>query len=543
MPLVFGEKKINKISGPVSMYILKPSKLKQKEFPNLPLIILFGDIHLGNEYMCTEEHDVKGENDTFKIYDVNFLKLFNDCVDDGEKIDFYVEGGDLHAAVRAKNQNDYPLVNLKNLFSECYINPRSTVNTMSGKQLADYQHTKDHCNLIPKIRWQSGDIRFFYDPESKNKKFGATIERLLKKITCNFTDKDLTGEDLKKVLTSLNKNPSSHEITDITTPEEKLDNLQYLITQLQSIGGIEPIEVSKELENIVLVSDGLIQKEMDKMPDSTRNKLKKYIYEYFSYTYTNTVTNKLEYMKLIIEFQRNFIKLVLGYLINETIDSDSLAYFNRNKKLILKYYVFIIQKYGIITEIFTLCRILKYLTYEEVPIINIIYYGDLHIQNIYYFLTRISGLYDCELSIGRKEYPDASTKKTSYNRCIEILSDINIGNLIVEVKKNFKREDVLALPTLSEDLSEDLREPLEVALQNTTPVKHRFRTNKLIERRRSNNRSKRKKSIQKKERSRVRKSIQKKERSRVRKPSPKKRSRARKSSPKKRRISTSKKCR
>jgi hypothetical protein len=506
MPLTFGEKVVNKISGPVSMHILKPTN-NQKEFPNLPLIILFGDAHSNTENMCDKE----SKDNTFEIYDVNFLKLFNDCVDATDKIDFYVEGGDLHAAVRPENPNKYPLVMLKNLFSECYINPRSTVNTSSGKQLAPYQDSKDGCKLIPKIRWQSGDIRFFFDPESKNKKFGATLERLLKKIISNFTDKELTKEGLTHVLSSLNKNPSSPEIQDITSPEEKLDNLGYLFTQLTSITGPGCEDVTEELKKIILPSDGLINKEMEKMPELTRKKLQDYILEYFRYTYMNTCTNQLKHMSKIIDFQANFINLVSGCLNNQDI-TDSLAYFNTNKALIIKYYLFVIQKYGIITEIFTLSRILKYLTYEERPIINIIYYGDLHIQNIYYFLTRISGLYNGVLSINRKEYSDVSKVKSSHSRCIEIPHEQNIvmADLIKEVRRKFKPQEVVDLPTLDED-------PLE----GSTSVRHNFRSNKVIQRRRSNTRSStvRKSTQKKSRRSTVRKSTQKKRRSRGRKKS------------------------
>ena len=523
MPLVFGDDiKINKISGPVSMHILKPRnnpdpKLKQ-EFPNLPLIILFGDIHLGTENMCGEEEEVKRENDTFKIYDVNFLKLFNDSVGDREKIDFYVEGGDHHSTVRKENKNLYPSLKLKNLFSECYINPRSTVNTPDGKNLAGYEHSKEHCKLIPKIRWQSGDIRFFNDPESKYKKFGATLERLINILMVNFKDKNLTEEDLKKVLYSFNKNPVSLVIDN--TAEEKLDNLEYLITQLRSITGIEPKQVSKELEDILLLREGLIDKQMSKILTDTRGKLKQYILEYFNYTYTNTLQNKLAYMKLIIEFQTNFIKLVSGCLTNTPIDTDSLAYFNTHKKaMIQKYYIFIVQKYGIIVEIFTLCRIFKYLQQPERPIINIIYYGDLHIQNIYYFLTRISGLYDGVLSINRTHtYSTVITKsgdvenKIGDNRCIKILPHIDLNKLILEVRKNYIRIEQLDLPTLEE------------------PGKISFGIiNKVLGRRRGKSNRVRKTSL-KKSRSKAKKASPKRRRKRS-KPSPKRMSKAKKASP------------
>jgi len=534
MPLLFGDKTIHKISGPVSMHILKPSEygFKQEEFPNLPVIILFGDIHLDTENMCVEEEEEKTKT-IFKIYDVNFLNIINDSISGDEKIDFYVEGGDLHAAVRKEKTNLYPLLKLKNLFSECYINPRSTVNTTFADNLAAYPHTKKHCKLIPNIRWQSGDIRFFYDPESKNKKFGATLERLVNILMVNFKEKHLTGEDLKKVLYSFNKNPVSLVIDN--TAEEKLHNLSYLITQLKSITGIEPKQVSQELEDILLLREGLIDKQISKILTDTRGKLKQYILQYFEYTYTNTVKNKLAYIQSIIQFQTNFIKLVLGYLEGRGIDHDSLAYFNSNKRSIIqKYYIFIVQKYGIIVEIFTLCRIFKYLQQPERPIINIIYYGDLHIQNIYYFLTRISGLYDGVLSINRTHtYSTVITesgdveKKIGDNRCIEILPDINISELLHQVRLNYTRRATLDLPTLNDPVTTAFRKINKVlgrrsTVKKASPKKSRSRVKKASPKKKSN---RLRKSLPKKKSNRVRKSLPKKKSNRVRKSSQKKKSR------------------
>jgi hypothetical protein len=113
MPFIIDDKQINKISGPVSMHVLTPTKT------DLPLFILFGDIHANDANMCKGDES----DGVYKIYDVNFLKLFDTLTTPDEPIDFYVEGGDLHSKMYDKppsNENNYPMEKLWDLYVECY---------------------------------------------------------------------------------------------------------------------------------------------------------------------------------------------------------------------------------------------------------------------------------------------------------------------------------------------------------------------------------------------------------------------------------------
>ena len=64
MPLVIDGNRINKISGPVSMSILTPKK--SELFPNLPVYMLFGDVHNDRKNMCKETKS-KG---VYNVYDI-----------------------------------------------------------------------------------------------------------------------------------------------------------------------------------------------------------------------------------------------------------------------------------------------------------------------------------------------------------------------------------------------------------------------------------------------------------------------------------------
>ena len=60
MPLIVNGTAVNKISGPVAMYILTPkaNKLLKNLFHNLPVYILFGDLHESNENLCKEKNHI-----------------------------------------------------------------------------------------------------------------------------------------------------------------------------------------------------------------------------------------------------------------------------------------------------------------------------------------------------------------------------------------------------------------------------------------------------------------------------------------------------
>jgi len=150
MPLIVNGEEVNKISGPVSMYILTPKK--SELFPNLPLYMLFGDLHGSTVNMCQEDES-KG---VYKIYDIEFLGLLSKLGSVEEPIDFYVEGGDFHNfRDDAPKIDEYPMERLWDLYKECYRNPTNPL-----VPLAQYPHTTD-CSKIANIRWHSGDARFF----------------------------------------------------------------------------------------------------------------------------------------------------------------------------------------------------------------------------------------------------------------------------------------------------------------------------------------------------------------------------------------------
>ena len=89
----FFNKSINKISGPVSMYYLKPNyEIIKDNNINLPLFLLFGDFHFSYDNMCSEcTCEKTSKTCCSKIYSGDFIKTINNLSTPTRPIDFYTE--------------------------------------------------------------------------------------------------------------------------------------------------------------------------------------------------------------------------------------------------------------------------------------------------------------------------------------------------------------------------------------------------------------------------------------------------------------------
>lgn len=111
-----GDKIISNISGPVVCYYLKPTEEIFEIFKNygieLPMLLLFGDVHGSSDEMCT---DCENTNGCYRIYDENLLKLLDTLSSDKYPVDFYVETSEeLYEKYNSEEQKQHqqPLVDL-----------------------------------------------------------------------------------------------------------------------------------------------------------------------------------------------------------------------------------------------------------------------------------------------------------------------------------------------------------------------------------------------------------------------------------------------
>jgi hypothetical protein len=411
MPLKIGGKDVNKLSGPVSIYILKPSPKYLKEFPYAPIYILFGDHHFSANNFCVNADEEEKGN--YKFFSENFLQLLSDAVGD-ERIDFYTEGGPFHLKdfdISSKLTANTPMHDIWIMFKKCYYNTR-----MKEMQTFDIQTYKK----LKNIRWQSGDIRFF--PKEK-----YNLEEFIRKFLNNKELKDLNKDDFEK---------------HVSRFVEILKNDIYIHISHDKIAN--DIEITEqEFIDKHIKENGLIKKQIDKSPK--KNYIEEECVKYTKMVYKNSLNG---YMKGFINFTNfhNTIKTLFSH----DYDSDemnkviSFIYANyRNGKLQTYSYI-LTYIYSLRPDLYILARSFKLMTqYSEQsnvppdnkhPLINICYYGNFHIKNInsYLISENYSSLYSKDID----DTDDVKLETDKTNRCIELNTETNLNILIDELKKS-----------------------------------------------------------------------------------------------------------
>ena len=96
MPLIINDKRIDKLSGPVTFSLIKPKKrvfdALKKEGVRLPIIMLFGDIHFSADYQCescTCSHI--NRSCCMPVYSNEFLKIIDSLATKEHPVDFSIE--------------------------------------------------------------------------------------------------------------------------------------------------------------------------------------------------------------------------------------------------------------------------------------------------------------------------------------------------------------------------------------------------------------------------------------------------------------------
>ena len=386
MSLKINEPEVKKISGPVSMYLLKPTDDYLKRFPYAPILILFGDQHNGIEGFCQQVDNEKGH---YKVSDVKFLRLLSDKVKGKGLIDFYVEGGDIHYTHKIQDTNGgEPMPELWNLFIKCYNNPK-----MEDRKILP--ENKPTCDLIPNIRWQSGDIRNFQKERDK----------------CNIWEllSDNIGTAFSKAYNEGNED----------NPDEFFK--QYIRMTIESSRRPdckEEIEYNFTAEEIydlyVESKDSLINKQINRI---SNKETQKYIKDRFA-TYINEFyrQNKEKY-KIFNEVHSYFKQLFNGEIyaensVNIVLEIILLYHHNSNLKVYLE---FLMNIKSLMLDLYTMARIFKTMhgsIPEKCPLINICYFGSVHIRSMYEFLTKDKYAYTAIIEKHYNEYE-------KINRCIE----------------------------------------------------------------------------------------------------------------------------
>lgn len=434
MPIIINNQTIDKISGPVSIYVLKPKETYFRDLKKndvyAPIFMLFGDEHFSLEGLCEPCED---SSTCYVFYKERFLKLIDSLAEPEYPIDFFIEGVE-HATEENYEKEEAVDVmdNLRDKFRPCF-----------KRQLRGTQQYKELCPT-ENIRWHSGDARYWYTNNYNFEYFIFTFFKLMGKIgELMYTNRQkYTVTQFYSVFYEAFKNS---ELDD-------KDIKSYLNIIMNH--GIFTDEFNKEwLDDNNVVNKSVIKKQLKKVLDQLEPELKqrfnskwyKWINEYVHYMMHERESERNQLMKSWFknyEYDHTENIKRLAYCIYHMIDKDNtereiwienndeinkkLDYFFKNRKLDPYWF----HSSSILLDIYILLRTFKKPEgIAKNSLISLCYFGNFHVKNIVYFLTHIMKAYTIELELSNDK------QELSDKKCLVIDKNININD-IVQYYKN-----------------------------------------------------------------------------------------------------------
>jgi hypothetical protein len=400
MPLLIGDKKVTRISGPVSMHILCPKRDSEyiKLFPKAPILILFGDYHFSDEAYCKINEADKDTLIHYHIYNTEFLKLFSEKVGEDNIIDLYLEGGSKTHDFSKENEpmtrdtsgGKGPMHELWLLFRKCYRNTRMKREPVE----------ESGCDVIKNIRWQSSDIRgygqfkayfivqFNFDIIMQSYRGDQRVQEI-KKILVNRDFKEyaecllLTQEEFIKKYLHDDKSLIAKQLNKIKNTKQK----DYLITMFEDYIKAEYKKTDPEqLKEFTLLNKAMIRMSNYDLSEEYDK----------AYEYVNAFMSGGGSFGLYLEFNKNLFTLLPDlYLL-----ARSHKYMAKTKEDESK-------------------EEIKY------PLVNIVYYGDYHVNNL---VTCLRKIYDT-VSIKAKD------PTSPVLRCLLPMGNLTLDKYIADLNE------------------------------------------------------------------------------------------------------------
>ena len=354
---ISNEHVISQLSGPVSIVILQPNAKSTyfQAYKKAPLFILFGDIHCSDANLC------KPSPGAIRIYDINFLNMMCSILKDNEVIDVCTEGENLTNQTNITTLTREPIYAFHNLVRIC--------NNFKKEDSENYK-------MVQKIRWHHTDIRFWtlYIPEvqkvreDRPRKYYNMFEFLSIRVDGNKLYKDNYKPDIfYKVFQSY---------------RSKLIDEGYSFEANIAVNVIEIY--SKLVENRY----SLINYQISKITEeSDRKFLKQKIKLYIEYMYDKECNLSTLIPKDLGILIRQMHNKMIGFCNGDLVGLEEIH--GTREYTIYKNFILRIEtiKLDIFTFAKSFTRMLE--TTAETPIINMCYFGNLHIQNMTHFITKI----------------------------------------------------------------------------------------------------------------------------------------------------------
>ena len=391
---------IKKISGPVNCYYLKPNEIKFREFHrnniDLPLLLLFGDIHGLNSGMCLSCSKRQG---CYNIYDKELLILLDSLSTKDNPIDFYVE-----TFMDYEYQRLYNITLPESQFSSVFNTPMNKLiyGDMEICFKRNEKGTLDYESKCPtnNIRWHYSDPRKYY------KYIEGNITLL--SMYLSYID--------KYVLLDYEMNVRYER-----------DNLTIALSYFKNIGSIDDIkhflysidfdtfDNSRRVNpsDILNIPNSIVRKQLEKHINTGIDWRRIYI-------------DSIQYLKPFYESIED-----INNLIDNIDDYSYLVKYRLSYPDSFNSFLYVIDE--ILSKLVDLYFIARFLKgdYRTQPSLVISYLGVFHTENIVNILVNVLGLYDVSYkvgTIGSLNYP---------NRCLEFIGGVHENiNLDTDIYKH-----------------------------------------------------------------------------------------------------------
>ena len=416
---------IKKISGPVSFYLFIPNSSSETIYMknsgiNPPIIILFGDKHLSYENMCENCICESIEKCCMKIQNKNFINLLDNLASK-IKLDFNVEQ-EFDSYFLKENYKNYenkgPMPDLLLTIKDCLFKNTNCLTKNIKWNYVDIRITEEKFNY----NYESSIIKIFdyfsaieseliEEPEIKNKK-----------------DKYNYILDSINMINNYNKT--------ILQKTRYINILNNIIETLTTKNFLNIFEISNRNKSLIYKQIRKLNKPYNNI-DYWKNKLNKYTKYIFK--------ERLNEYDIDID---NFIKVLKIHvkLCKIIFDNPEKKEITELKEYILRHYNNELNNYitildndyeedtieiikisitSIFLDIYYVTRSLKTPKSEKNSILSIGYFGNNHITQLIYFLTKILSIYNIE------QYID-NTNET--NRCLDFSNDYIDLDKIIEKK-------------------------------------------------------------------------------------------------------------
>ena len=419
--MLINNKKIDRISGPVSFALLKPKKFifdeLKKEGVHLPIFMLFGDVHFSGENQCNNctcdgGSSAVGSSCCMPVYSNEFLRLIDSISTKEYPVDFGIEGF-LDKYEKEELKKEYLLIEFQKNNIDIMHKLREEI---SACYIRDLRGTKLYEKYCPtkNIRWHYMDARQLSRTKYNLENLIHSIIEDLKVIFSDATN--MSKEQVKKIINKIKDKVKDDKLfsyilyikfTMIDSPEEAIDTY---------------FKADYKFKN------SLVLKQIKKLSSSFTDlkKIEKMFSDYLTYILNQ---HKDEYKDIdFINKQRRIFYLSI---FKNDIDTILDILKDKNKvNALINGFVMDLEECSIFMDLYYIFRTFKIPYENKNPFLSILYAGNFHRRNITYFLTDIIKYYDIVSDTKIKEDFQDPEMRCTY------MPNINLNELALEYGVN-----------------------------------------------------------------------------------------------------------